>query len=195
MRRSRSPGQRAGLTRAQILAAARDLLAERGVHALTMRRVAARLGVAPNALYSHVDGKDALVDELLDDALAAVNTPAPERIDPVAGMHDVITSTYHVLVAHADLIPLYLSRQGARGDNAQRLGTIMLGLLARTGITGPRARDALHVLIVHAIGSAAFSTSSQVSSEAGAVDAAERFDQGLRWLLSGITSAPARPPA
>jgi AcrR family transcriptional regulator len=187
---SRRPGQRAGLTRERILVAARELLAEHGTEALTMRRLAARLDVAPNALYTHVDGKDALVDELLDDVLDEVEAPDPERIDAVRGMHDVMTSTYHVLLAHSDLIPLYLSRQGARGANAQHLGAIMLALLARSGITGPPARDALHVLIVHAIGSAAFSTSSPGWTEEGAVHAAERFDRGLGWLLAGITSRP-----
>jgi AcrR family transcriptional regulator len=183
---ARTPGQRAGLTHDQVVAAARVLLAEGGVHALTMRALATRLGVAPNALYSHLQSKDALVDELLDDALAHVETPDPDTDDPIGGVHALMTSTYEVLLAHSDLIPLYLARQGARGPNAQRLGEIVLALLAQAGISGPRARDALHVLIVYAIGSAAFSTSSPVITDEGVVRAAERFDHGLRWLLSGI---------
>ncbi len=50
----RSSGQRAGLTRAAVLAEARALLAEGGLDALTMRALATRLGVQPNTLYSHV---------------------------------------------------------------------------------------------------------------------------------------------
>jgi hypothetical protein len=61
----------------------------------------------------------------------------------------------------------------------------VLGHLAAAGVTGDAAREALRVLIVHTIGSAAF---------AGAPD--ERplprsellagFDRGLRWLITGI---------
>ena len=62
----RGPGQRAGLTRAAVLDTAHALLAEEGLDALTMRALARRLGVAPNALYSHVPGKTELVDALLE---------------------------------------------------------------------------------------------------------------------------------
>jgi len=66
----RSPGQRAGLTHARVLAAARELLAESGFEALTMRGLALRLDVSPNSLYSHVENKTALIDDVLDDVLS-----------------------------------------------------------------------------------------------------------------------------
>ena len=79
---TRSPGQRAGLTYAAVLAAARELLAEGGLPALSMRSLANRLGVAPNALYSHVGSKTALLDDLLDDLLALVAAPNPHDAGP-----------------------------------------------------------------------------------------------------------------
>lgn len=188
----RSPGQRAGLTRADVLAAARDLLAERGLEALTMRALAASLGVSPNALYSHVPSKTALVDDLLDDALAAVEAPGPETTDAIAGVHALMASTYQVLLTNADLLPFYLARQGARGPNAHHLGDILLALLARANVIGPSAREALHALIVYTIGSAAFATRPPfpVSDPAppAAGDHAVHFDHGLRWILAGVTS-------
>ena len=65
----RSLGQRAGLTHARVLAAARELLAESGFEALTMRSLALRLDVSPNALYSHVESKTALIADVLDGLL------------------------------------------------------------------------------------------------------------------------------
>jgi hypothetical protein len=41
-----------------------------------------------------------------------------------------MASTHEVLPAHPDLVPLYLGH-GARGENAQRLGDVMLAFLAR----------------------------------------------------------------
>lgn len=103
-----------------------------------------------------------------------------------------MTSSYQVLLTHPDLAPVYLARQGARGPNAQHLGDVMLALLARGDVTGPRAREALHVLIVYTIGSAAFATRSPLATDdaspATAADHAVHFDHGLRWILSGITS-------
>ncbi len=175
-----------------MLATARDLLADRGLDALTMRALAQRLGVSPNALYSHVADKAALIDEILDDALAAVQAPAPETSDAIGGVHALMASTYEVLLTHSDLVPVYLARQGARGTNAQHLGDILLALLARSNVTGPRARVALHVLIVYTIGSAAFATRSPLATDEASspatADHAAHFDHGLRWILAGITS-------
>ncbi len=180
----RSPGQRAGLTRARVLAAARDLLADGGVDALTMRALAGRLGVSPNALYSHVASKTQLVDDVLDDLLAEVRAPDPETAEPVAGLHALMASTHAVLLAHRDLVALYVARQGARGANAVRLGDVMLALLARAGVTGPAAREAQRVLIVYTIGFAAFT--AEPGDERPVADLAGTFDRGLRWLLAGI---------
>ena len=176
-----------------MLAAARELLAERGLEALTMRAVAERLGVSPNALYSHVETKTALLDDTLDDVLAAVEASPPDAGDPTVGIHALMASTYRVLLAHADLVPFYLARQGARGPNAQHLGEVMLALLARGGVSGSRAREALHVLVVYTIGSAAFATRSPLATgdaTAPAGDHDAHFDRGLRWILAGISLPP-----
>lgn len=187
METRRLPGQRAGLTRAHVLAAARELLAEGRLEALTMRALAERLKVSPNALYSHVDSKTALIDDLLDELLAEVHAPDPAVDEPAAGLHALMASTHTVLLSHPDMVPLYLARQGARGPNARRLGDIMLKLLARTGVTGPRAREALRVLIVYTIGFAAFVTRGPIEPEGDpeppAKELLENFDAGLRWLI------------
>lgn len=187
----RTPGQRAGLTRALVLATAHELLREEGLDALTMRGLAQRLEVAPNALYSHVPSKLALIDEVLDEVLAQVEAPAPGVADPLAGLHALMASTYDVLLGHPDLVPVYLARSGARGPNAQRLGEIMLALLDRAGVAGVSAHEALHVLIVYTIGFAAFTTRPPidvgVDPELRTGQLRGNFDTGLRWLLAGVT--------
>lgn len=196
MEKRRTPGQRAGLSRARVLATAHQLLAESGLDALTMRALAERLEVAPNALYSHVASKTTLIDDVLDDVLDEVEAPAADIEDPTAGLHELMASTYQILLAHRDLVPLYLARQGARGPNAQRLGEIMLDLLARAGVSGTAAHEALRVLIVYTIGFAAFATRPPIHPGAGspvpAEELSENFDSGLRWLLAGIAGPTAR---
>lgn len=180
---ARGPGTRAGLTRAAVLQAARALLAEEGLPALTMRALARRLDVAPNALYSHVPGKDELVDALLDDHLAAVHDPTADATEPVAAVTELMTSTFDVLLAAPGLLPVYLARRGARGENAIRLGETMDTLLARAGVPEAAIPTARRNLIVHAIGSAAFATANGPPQDCTPRDA---FVAGLEWLLAGI---------
>ena len=51
-------------TREKILEAARDLYVEQGPRALSMRKIAARVGVSAPAIYRHFEGKEALVVEV-----------------------------------------------------------------------------------------------------------------------------------
>lgn len=173
--------------------AAHELLARDGLDALTMRALARRLGVSPNALYSHVATKTALVDELLDDLLADVEAPDSQAEDWQAGLRTIMASTHAVLLTRPDLVPIYLARQGARGPNARRLGDVMLELLARGGITGAPAVDAQRALIVHAIGSAAF-TSGDPAAGGPRPELVHTFDRGLDWLLAGIAASVSPAP-
>lgn len=181
----RTPGQRAGLTREAVLTATRDLVAQEGYARLTMRALARRLGVAPNAIYSHVPDRTALLDALLDDVLAAVETPARDA-GPLDGLRTVMTSTYEVLGQHRDLVPLYLERSGARGPNARRLGEVMTALLADGGVRGATADTAVRALIVHTIGVAAFAPAAGDERPLDADEARTSFRAGLDWLLTGI---------
>lgn len=180
-----------------MLAAAQELLTQGGLEAITMRALARRLEVTPNALYSHTKNKTQLLDDLLDDALASVESPGPDVEDPVAGLAALMTSTYTVLTAHPDLVPLYLVRQGARGPNAVRLGEVMDALLARAGVTGTAAAEARRVLIVHTIGFAAFATGAPVAPDIVRPippdESHRNFSHSLRWLLGGIVHNAVAP--
>jgi AcrR family transcriptional regulator len=66
----RRPGPRPSLDVDRVVAAAVRLADAEGLGALSMRRVAADLGVAVMTLYGHVPGKGELVDLMLDSVLA-----------------------------------------------------------------------------------------------------------------------------
>lgn len=136
-----------------MVAAARAILREEGLAAVSMRRVAARLDVAPNALYSHVADKDALIALLVDAMLDGIEAPSrgPWR-DRVAR---ILTDTRTALLAHGDLVPLCLSRQTI-GPNALRLGEAILAALHVGGIRGEAGIRALQLMLVHTIGASAF---------------------------------------
>src|SRR5512132_1322407 len=70
--------RRPRLTRQRVVAEALAIIAQDGVQALTMRSLAARLGVVPGAVYHHVRNKQQLQDLVLDNVLAEVDV----HLDP-----------------------------------------------------------------------------------------------------------------
>jgi AcrR family transcriptional regulator len=68
-------GPRPGLTVDRIVAAAIELADAEGLVALSMRRVAERLGVGTMSLYTYVPAKAELLDLMLDTVLAEVTRP------------------------------------------------------------------------------------------------------------------------
>lgn len=218
----RRPGDRAGLSREQVLRAARDLADHEGVDALTMRRLADRLGVAPNTIYSHYADKAALLDALLDSLLADIEVPDVRRADWRDGLVELMRESRTVLLANADLLPHLLSRP-MRGRNASRLAEAALALLEQGGIEGPPAVDALRALLTYTFGSvaldarrradpdlarreaesaAAFGSMTDLRRVAALAELLARppvgatFETAIRWLIDGIareTSASGAP--
>jgi AcrR family transcriptional regulator len=190
----RLPGQRAGLSRDDVLSAARALLDEGGLDALSMRAVARRLGVAPNALYSHVAGKTELLDAVLDETLAAIDEPPPgaAAAEPAAAVLALMCSAYEVLAARPALVPLYVMRQGARGERSARFGEVLDGLLERLGLPAARIPEVRRVLIVHTIGFASLAAQSPDDPGERPVSAdelARSLVHGLEWLLAGAVGS------
>ena len=59
------------MSRDRIFAAAKAVLDREGLHGLTVRKVADHAGLSPMAMYRHFADKDALLNALMDDGLAA----------------------------------------------------------------------------------------------------------------------------
>jgi AcrR family transcriptional regulator len=211
----RGAGQRAGLSRGPVLEAARRIADAEGVDRLTMRRLAAELGVMPNTLYTYFPDKEALLDALVDDLLAGVEAGDPATEDWREGLVRVMDSSRQLLLAHPELVSVFIARPGL-GPNAARLGERTLELLARAGLEGERAVEALRVLLVYSLGFAAFQA-PRCRGDAGARSARatsafaglpedsfprvrglagllagpttdQQFHTGLSWLLDGIAA-------
>lgn len=73
---SRSRAPRGTLTRDRIVDAALELIDADGVEALSMPKLAKRLGVGVMSLYTHVDSKDDLLDSVAQRVLAGLPAPS-----------------------------------------------------------------------------------------------------------------------
>jgi AcrR family transcriptional regulator len=71
-RREQRRERRRSQTREDILAAAREVLLERGAADLSLREIARRADFSPAALYKYFDNKDDVIKALADSAMAAL---------------------------------------------------------------------------------------------------------------------------
>jgi TetR/AcrR family tetracycline transcriptional repressor len=217
-RRRRGAGQRAGLSRRAVLAAARHIADEQGVDRLTMRQLAGELGVLPNALYSYFPSKEALLDALIDDLLGDIDLGDSAAGDWRAGLVRVMDTSRRLLLAHPQLVPVFLGRPGL-GPNAARLGEVTFTLLRQAGLDGDRAVEAFRVLLIYSLGFAAFQAPRLETDSTARTQQVEttfaglpedvfplmrrlarnlaapttdsHYHTGLRWLIDGL-SAEAR---
>ncbi|MFJ5231128.1 TetR/AcrR family transcriptional regulator C-terminal domain-containing protein [Kitasatospora sp. NPDC088391] len=79
---ARRPAADGGLTAERIVTAAVAVADAEGLEALSMRRVAAELGVATMSLYRHVPDKDGLVDLMMDRVFAELRFSPAETALP-----------------------------------------------------------------------------------------------------------------
>lgn len=169
----RAPGTSAGLDAGQVVAAATAIVSERGAHGVSMRDVAHRLRVAPNALYSHVADKDALLDMVTDALLAdpPVGGDAGWRVRlDAAGRH-----AWVALRGHPALAARLLERGGG-GPNLEALRGAVRDAVAQAHVPPERVEATVATFMALVVGLAA--------STPGDGDAA--LDVGIAALLGAL---------
>lgn len=185
--------ERVPLTRDLIASVAADLIRGEGVDALTMRTVAAKLGVSAMALYHHVDDKDELVRLVGDEILARVQLPDPESGDWRQLLTDSAIQSHEALLSVPGMTAVLLSHKLL--PNARRLVSFCLRQFERAGLSRAEANMAYAGLHQLSIGrllietSANFEVHSKLSDDeelAGYMRALldrASFEQALSALL------------
>jgi AcrR family transcriptional regulator len=134
------PDRRPQLTRQRVVTEALAVIAHDGVQALTMRSLAARLGVVPGALYHHVGNKQQLQDLLLDGVLAEVDF----HTDPSLAWTEQLKNRAHrlrqVLEAHPGVAAILKTRDPL-GPHSLALAEALLARCRPPG--SPTAKPAL----------------------------------------------------
>lgn len=140
-------GRRAGLDRDDIVECALQLVETEGAGALTMRKLAAELGVTTTTIYWHVGGRDELVAALIDlmserhAALIIDGTTARQRAMAVA--REVWSSA----LAHRNVTSL-AHQVGATSRLERHLELALLRELEAAGLRGVAARDAQRAILL-----------------------------------------------
>jgi AcrR family transcriptional regulator len=154
MNRTPASRSRLGLSHDAIVAAAKELLEERGVADVTMRRVAERLGVGTMTLYGYFADKDELLDAVIDARGAELAPPAPEG-HWKASLRTLMLAFHAQLIEHPVLVELRL-RRPIVSSQAMRWTEAALAVLGRAGLSPGEAMQAFRPLFVYTFGHAAF---------------------------------------
>jgi AcrR family transcriptional regulator len=178
----------AGLTREAIVRAALDLLDETGLDRLTMRALAARLGVAAPALYWHFASKQALLDEMATTVwrrVGQVMAGLPGDLPWPEIMATYAATVRDELLGHRDG-PKAFSGTTLTDPAVVRRQEHTFASLTRQGFTLEDAARAL--LLVHHF-TIGFCVEEQAVSQAVA-SGDERYAPGRRAELIGPENAP-----
>lgn len=104
-----SPEARVPLSRDRVLAGAITVADRGGIGALTIRTLAAELGVKPMSVYHYVANKDDIIDAVVDLVFSEIELPTPGN-DWQLEMRRRAMSARRVLGRHPWAIPLLQSR-------------------------------------------------------------------------------------
>jgi AcrR family transcriptional regulator len=172
------------ISRESILDATLSLAEERGLDAVSMRGVAARLGVTPMALYHHVRDKDDLLDGLVERLLAELPLPDPslpwaERLAALA------TSLREAAVRHPDAFLMLLQRPVATPE-ALAVRGVVYDALREAGASGELVPRIERLLSTFVIGFAA----SEAAGRFAGHDQAVR-DADFEWAREQLMVAAA----
>ena len=206
------------LSRARISAAALDVVDRDGLDALTMRRLARELDVAPMTLYGHVRDKEDLLDAVVE-AAAERHWDGPRQGAWQDCLKAVARELHRGLLAHPALVQLRL-RRPIVSPSALRGTEVAMRALVDAGFDMDAAARAFRVVFLYVFGAAAFNLPEvpdrvgrelqavavslppdeyPTVSRAGAALAAtlggeEQFELGLDAVVAGIDARLA-PPA
>jgi TetR/AcrR family tetracycline transcriptional repressor len=223
VRRGRPPRTPEGglLSRELIQREALALIEEEGVDAVSMRKVARRLGVDPMSLYNHVENKGELLDGVADLLLASIPvvTPGP---DLRASMRVLARTFRNTMLKHPQAAPLVLSRylessaalstmesalgpllsagyppdlavHGVRAVLAYLLGTLMREVGTAETFGSATAEDTRHRR--ETLEESGLPAVASAAEHLAACDAETEFEFGLNVLINALIGPDGRPPA
>jgi AcrR family transcriptional regulator len=125
--------RRAGLSRERVMAGAIAIADRDGIGALTIRSLAQELGVKPMAIYHYVEGKEEILDGIVDMVFSEIELP-PADADWRDGLRARAVSAREVLRRHPWAAPLLESRPNP-GPATLRHHDAVIGIMRRAGFS------------------------------------------------------------
>jgi len=191
------------ISRGEVIEAATKMVRAGGYEQMTIRGLAAELGVAPMSLYRHVRDKDDLLEEVVDRLLARTWKPrVPDPDDWRAWIADAAERLRHFLVRQPAALHVYLRRPVGSPTMARM--TAMIEVLRSAGLREDAALRAYGTIHTYTIGFAALEASrarslpggtarSETEQQLAAFTSPAQFREGVTYLIEGIDRRLSHP--
>ena len=140
------------LTRERIVHAAVELIERHGADALSMRAVAAELGVAVMSLYNHVPNKAALMEGVAAYVVAGLDT-VPSGTGEWGEEARALVRAFRTAAHEYPHAMRVVLTHSIDSPAASRLAERALALAAEAGFEGATAVRIVHALMAYAVGS------------------------------------------
>jgi len=148
--------ERARLSRETVVDGALALTDAEGLEGLTIRRLAAHLGVTPMALYWHFKNKDELLDALADRLWSLIDTKVDQERSWSVRLRTLMDSMVEVLRAHPPASSLLMTTQPDVSVSCFGIMEVALEILADAGFSPAEAaaicRHGLRTVTTLAVG-------------------------------------------
>ena len=177
------PGRRALLDVEHVIDVALAILDADGLEAVSLRRLSADLGVSHMTLYGYFDSKDALLEALVARTIAVPSKrgAASEPWDEL--LFGVIQDLHRALVDRPGIAEILVSRE-LTGEWIAEARERILDILRGGGYDERQATDGISVIFNYLLGAV------MIETRRGRGGSASSFDVGLRYLITGLKSAP-----
>jgi AcrR family transcriptional regulator len=156
--------RRPQLTPQRVVEEALAVIAQEGAQALTMRSLAARLGVVPGALYHHVGNKQQLHDLALDGVLAEVDFTVDPSLPWTEQLKVLAHRLRQVLERHPGIAGILKTRDPL-GPHSLALAEALLSPLQAAGFADRQAGLAFSLLVDYTVGFAVSSPRTSVNEQ------------------------------
>ena len=184
------------ISREQVVETATAIVRAGGYEEMTIRSLAAELGVGPMSLYRHVRDKDDLLDEVVDRLLAKAWRPSASPRDWQSWVVEAAEKLRHFLVKQPAALHVYLQHPVVSPSAIARMNT-MIDVLCTATDDEAKARRAYAAIHTYTLGFAALEASRARRTpaddetdgralELAAYTSPAQFAEGLRYLLEGI---------
>jgi AcrR family transcriptional regulator len=215
--------RRRTLTRERVVAEALAIISADGAGALSMRALAARLGVVPGALYRHVRSKEQLYDLILDAVLAEIDCQAGRSL-PWTGQITQLAHRLRAALEHHPGIAALLKARDPLSPHSLALAEAFLAPLHAAGLPERQTAQAFRLIYDYTLGFALadpttpseqriqntatrhqlhaflrslppsrFPALAALGQHAWDSDRDERFTTSLATIITGIQATPRRP--
>src|SRR3984957_15441719 len=157
--RTAAPRRRDPERRQRILAAAAELVAERGYHDVGMSDIGAAAGIVGSGIYRHFDGKSAVLvamfDRVIDDLSRGAAEILSRGLEPAQALRELISAHVRITLEDRTLMRVYHNEIASLpADDNRRLRRTQRIFIEEwvhiLDVLRPEADDAVLRALVHA---------------------------------------------